>query len=261
MIYHYTSQDTAHKILTLEKIRLSNIMFLNDGEEFWLAFKLYKKYLEMRSKGNDKIDNHILDDFKRLDNWTGGERMPSIHACCFSREADDAAQWDRYGDKGKGVVLGFSDDVFDKEIDQYCEFGDILYSEADQWKMIDKKMREIESALVEQKYTGDMSTPLIKSWAFFKDASFKSESECRIAKFGVPGMIINFFPRGGQMVPYIDIDLDVSKLGLVRLGPTATNESLYSWSLILHQISRKQGSKLYGKRAGELLDKSKSRLR
>ncbi len=104
IVYHYTSHDAAASIVHNEEIWLSNILYLNDGKEFWGTFDRVRHYIQQRIDAKDPVDPAIIEAIKQFINRRPGT---SICVICFSAHSNDVAQWERYASNGGGVALGF----------------------------------------------------------------------------------------------------------------------------------------------------------
>jgi len=105
MIYHYCSLENFHKIIMSKELFLFNAKIMNDSlETNWINHLI----AEELSKRKDDFNN---DDVKSLETSFNLNRIyPYIS--CFSSEGDSLGQWRAYADDGKGVAIGFNEEVF-----------------------------------------------------------------------------------------------------------------------------------------------------
>jgi hypothetical protein len=107
----------------------------------------------------------------------------SAYAACFSESRDDAAQWERYANRGKGVCLCFDRSVLEKISDNKVALRTVTYQNelenhplADRFfEFLQKKMHlwnEIELKM--------MLDEVCRNSAAYKHPSFSSESEMRL---------------------------------------------------------------------------------
>ena len=104
-VYKYTSLKTFLEIARNKTMRLNSIVSMNDtSEAFFLGDYLCNAYNDnLREKfelGYDKMDKEGLRHSKLLEykNYLIGS---------FTTNEDDPIMWERYGDKYKGVCIGF----------------------------------------------------------------------------------------------------------------------------------------------------------
>ena len=96
-LYHYTSMESLYSITKSNSILLSNIQDMNDFSECKLFFDILIKNLRKKSICSDETINYVTDLFII--------KLNDVFTFSFSTEDDDAAQWQRYADNGKGVCL------------------------------------------------------------------------------------------------------------------------------------------------------------
>jgi hypothetical protein len=263
MIYHYTSQATAKTIIECGTIRLSNMAFLNDGREFWLAKELFERYVKERDGNGQPILAHVLKEFNFLEQLDLTKEIPSFNIACFTESGDDAAQWHRYGDNGRGVALGFEEGELSISLMQYeIESYKVIYELGAQMDQIDKAIREIEQQHpTEESIQGvklPIPIPLLKKFAVFKDKSFAVENETRFIAFAVSFEDLKYFSRDGHLIPHIDVGFGRTALKHIVIGPDARLESMFSWTNFLRNVEKKGG--FFGDPM-KSISKSKSSLR
>ena len=256
--YHYTSIDIFLKMLNGVKDNLiffhgSYISYMNDPTEFKYGFNFVHKLLE-------PIENELLvqrddrlsiiwntDDIREqhIDMLTETFKLPFV--VCFSNHKDFLPQWEMYGDRGKGVSLGF-------DVQNYCK----IYKTKDGQKILDlTKYNDKEPHALRVSYRNICNRPFIKaalysmyknyleeiktcrdkeakcklqldvlhSIAFYlsaliKHKAYSYESETRIllprSKYNDVLFKTN---NKGQIVPYINIAIDLKRLKKIVIGP------------------------------------------
>lgn len=118
LVYHYTSLEVLLKLLDNIKdgklfFHASYIPYMNDTREFHYGFNQLLKLIP-------QIENELfVENKERLSHfWNNDElrnaylKMLNENFClpfvvCFCNSRDYLPQWGMYGDKGKGVSLGF----------------------------------------------------------------------------------------------------------------------------------------------------------
>ena len=208
ILYHYCSIDTFKEIIKNKTIRLSDIFKTNDSSEVihvlkFLPALLNEEYVKnpfpFKYKGidNEKAFDLIVSDINKNIN----DVKFSSYIACFSKLEDDLEQWNRYGDDGKGVAIGYDGKIL-YDIAKKCsgvKITEVSYDE--------KKQKEyVRFAIVPQifdaiKKAGDngnvkngfctcddmiqihinSSIPAILLFAIeYKDKAYKCENEWRL---------------------------------------------------------------------------------
>ena len=101
-VYHYTDFSALKGILLGKGFRLCRVDTMNDKKEMKNFIEMVEISLKKRFKGDiatiRKIDEKFKEEKKEREN-------DIAYATSFSAWEDDAAQWDRYGNDGKGVSI------------------------------------------------------------------------------------------------------------------------------------------------------------
>ncbi len=203
-LYHYTSMDAAFSIIDSKSLRLSNIRFSNDGNEFLYGLKMFRKIAG--ESALPLVENMI----------------PPFWFTSFSMNGDDFAQWQIYGDLGRGVCLGFDADSLNacamKTYRDRAMLAEIEYDESMQEAFLKGKYTEL--------HTTQFSDGLNYALCCIKQNAFASEREVRLwlelqAKYSGtnPAYSPEILNRGGRLRPYLTMPLDLTALRSIRLGP------------------------------------------
>ena len=103
-LYHFTSLETAYRIIQEDNIRLSHAEYSNDQTEMEEAKKIILSELNKRS--SNSFFGHVLSEYEML--------APTLNAyvCCMSTgnpacnpPQDILSQWRAYGQDGRGACL------------------------------------------------------------------------------------------------------------------------------------------------------------
>lgn len=246
MYYHYTSLGTFLAILhgidynsgesVLKEIgpilhlHASRIDTVNDPTEMTIdksAFLSIVRHYEENKNPKFRISNRIesMDDEKFLE-LIKNERSDYLpYIVCFSQNEDFLPMWSLYGDKGRGVCLGFfALDILTKsvpfqELINPCApviIGDVCYRDYEKSEAV---LRAIEFNYP-KKYEEDIEDSIANMYLaaspFIKDPSYEYENEFRICVF-------NFVKNGMETMydsekTYIDYYIPVSFLKTITLG-------------------------------------------
>jgi len=116
--YHYCSSDKFLSIIESKTLWLTQIVKSNDSEEVARTFDI------IWNRMKDKIEAGIINSPQSLDiihmlenqmmvelqSATNGRFTP--YGVCLSLNRDLAQNWNEYGDRSRGIALGFSEELF-----------------------------------------------------------------------------------------------------------------------------------------------------
>lgn len=238
-IYHYTDFIALDGILNGEGFRLCDIRFMNDGLEI-------KQFLSMlQCAVNENLINRgkkgLIENVEKLFKQEIDSRLNStLYASCFSEYKDDAAQWERYGNNGMGVMIELNAELLREIISGVVILQTVFYK-------TDVSNHDLVQIITD--YIVNPKKPIggfnnIKGvfdnvWACsgaFKHSSFKSEKEIRM--LSIPFAYENFLGtprftvRGDKIGKYYSIDikqlckdnnLDINQIITgITIGPKST---------------------------------------
>lgn len=190
----------------------------------------------MRENEGDPIASSVI---KEIETETQ-QPFKGISICvsCFSSNQDDAAQWFRYAQQGKGVAIGFHVNGL-REImgSRHGEANYVRYGFDECLKGLDAAVRTLEQADKNgAPISRSMEDPLPRLATFVKEPSFESEKEFRLAIYGCGYGSYFFNYRPDTLIPYVILPVRLSCIAEIILGPLATSESHYALGLFLEQI-------------------------
>jgi len=100
-LYHYTSLNTFQDIIRTNTLRATSIYMMNDPNELKLD---YEPFLE-------RVFKSIVVDKKFIHMYNNIYMFPAFSFSLTERE-DDMYFWDKYGDKHRGIRIGFTPQNF-----------------------------------------------------------------------------------------------------------------------------------------------------
>ena len=181
ILYHYTDFQALDGILRCAQLRVNNVLRMNDSAEM-------RHFMT-------RLDAAIVD---RLEREGGGERAMQVQAlfreelkkeysafaACFSFHRDDAAQWERYGNRGRGVCIAFRREYLEKLTRGALSLQLVFYRD----NMATHPMVEEFCVLARSGETLSLQSPEVaeafrEAWACsvsYKHPSFSSEYEMRL---------------------------------------------------------------------------------
>lgn len=183
ILYHYTDYQALDGMLHQAQLRVNNVLNMNDAAEMRYFMEglcsAVAKRLEDEGdfRGAEQVRALFEEELKK-------EFFYSAYAACFSLYRDDAAQWERYGNRGRGVCIAFQGKYLRKMARGALSLQTVFYQD----NMANHNLTGVFYRLVKRK--GDLSakSPDIKkamnyAWscsAAFKHPSFLSEREVRL---------------------------------------------------------------------------------
>ena len=255
-LFHYTSRDAFLNIIRTKKIRATNILYLNDSEEFQYIFNLASQILsEYPGISPNALSNKFAFKTKAVDVTS---LFPKTFAGCIafvfslSEKRDLLSQWRGYSDSCGGICIGFNDEYIKKLAKKRnLTLAKCIYDKEKQVEKV-KKMIESHFSNLEGEYNEDIIhkeiTDYIRSLLllapYFKHHSFEEEEEWRLifyhfAEKGIDEIRKVKFRNGHSMiVPYVDIELECEDVKIdlddVIVGPSPHKElSEFSTGLFL----------------------------
>ncbi len=226
-LYHYTSTEGFHGILSTRQIWATDSRYLNDTEELVHGYRLAEcvlRELWRDTAGSEKQE--------RLEALTGEickirdrTHTLTVFVTCFSLADDLLSQWRAYCPVG-GVALGFDRWQLMHSIEgQPFELGPCVYDEGQQVQLLRRELTEfVLSCLgVSDAFwnAGDYKTsflnglhvtlgrvvPLLKHAAFQEEREWRLFASVETVNFG-GGLNYQYRTRRGLVVPYAPIALD-----------------------------------------------------
>ena len=231
LIYHYTSLETLHNILTSRCFHFTHCAFMNDYSEIEFGINYFRDKLKQYVKDNEDqiaIDN-ILDLIKNV------KQYGNIFIGSFSSLRDSICQWRLYSSNATGIAIGLNV----AKIDDFCiknelPFGGVVYAnDFDKiFEQFTKTITPLASYVMENQSSSKLRGfntiifSYLMSLAFFiKHDGFKEEYEIRIVA-GSGSPIKNKLHKG-LYVPYCEIAFDGHLLDFIDeiwIGPASNQE-------------------------------------
>jgi len=194
ILYHFCSVDKFKKIIESKVLWLSDLTKSNDTQEVTRTFNNLWKSIKQRLLESDLDTDIVKQEIEILDNQYKIEIMiDQPYGCCFCLNRDVLQQWQEYGDKTRGVVLGIDVDWFSEmknqmphpsiNIEQAIGYGAVLYHTKE---LEDGFYKICYEAIKEYNLTAWIMgiRPTFKHYsAFIKNPTFYGEYESRIVYY------------------------------------------------------------------------------
>ena len=215
VLYHYTDYLAFHGILKDRELRVNNVRNMNDAAEMQLfmngIFRAVERELEAE-RADEK-----LGKLRELANELNKKYFDyAAYAACFSTYRDDASQWERYANRGKGVCLGIDRSVLERMTGGAITLQKVYYQDDVDTHPLVKKLYDL--TMSEEIITEDnpaLKAALADCWrnsASFKHPSFSSEHEVRLVVMPFGAADFDVKPRyhvtKERIKKYYPLDLD-----------------------------------------------------
>ena len=181
ILYHYTDFQALDGILRCAQLRVNNVLRMNDSAEMRhfmdrLCAAVAQRLEEDGDReGAGQVRQRFREELKK---------EYSAFAACFSFHRDDAAQWERYGNRGRGVCIAFRREYLQKIARGALSLQAVFYRD----DMAGHPMVDVFCELARRGGALDGDNPALKAamreaWACsvsYKHPSFRSEYEMRL---------------------------------------------------------------------------------
>ena len=179
ILYHYTDFQAVDGILRQAQLRVNNVLRMNDSAEM-------RHFMDRLCAA---VARRLEDDGDKAGagrvRWLFQEELKkeySAFAACFSFHRDDAAQWERYGNRGRGVCIAFRRDYLEKMAVGALSLQMVFYrNDMAGHPMVDVFYRLIKEGA--DLAGEELRRAMCDAWACsvsFKHPSFRSEYEMRL---------------------------------------------------------------------------------
>lgn len=183
ILYHYTDYQALDGMLHDAQLRVNNVLNMNDAAEMRYFMDGLCDAVAKRLEADGELDRAeqvrelFQEELKK-------EFYYSAYAACFSLHRDDAAQWERYGNRGRGVCVAFQGRYLEEMAKGALSLQTVFY----QNDMTNHNLTGVFYRLVKRGKELSLKSPDIKkvmnyAWscsAAFKHPSFLSEREVRL---------------------------------------------------------------------------------
>ena len=181
ILYHYTDFQALDGILRCAQLRVNNVLRMNDSAEMRHFMKRLASAIVERLEGEGRRGQaRAVQQLFELEL----KKEYSAFAACFSFQRDDAAQWERYGNRGRGICIAFQREYLQKIAKGALSLQTVFYQD----DMAGHPMVETFCELAGQDGSLSAGNPAVRkamrdAWACsvsFKHPSFSSEYETRL---------------------------------------------------------------------------------
>ena len=216
VLYHYTDYLAFNGILRDRELRVNNVRNMNDTAEMELFMNGIFRAVERRLE--EEHADEKLGKLRELAKELNRKYFDyAAYAACFSTYRDDASQWERYANRGKGVCLGIDRKVLERMTGGAVTLQKVYYQDDVETHPLVRKLYDL--TMSEEVFTEDnpaLKAALADCWrnsASFKHPSFSSEHEVRLVvmPFGASDFDVKarYHVTRERIKKYYPLDLDV----------------------------------------------------
>ena len=215
MLYHYTDFISFDGILNGRELRVNNVLNMNDAQEMELFISgIISAVMNRLSQDNNEKIIHRLNT--TMDMIRSRFFDYSAYAACFSEFRDDAAQWERYANRGKGVCLGFRKSMLEKLAGGAISLQKVFYQDNMESHPLVDRIYALLKENEELEITDELKSAayeVLRNSASFKHPSFSSEHEIRliVMPFDAPDFDLRpkYHVARERIKKYYSLNLDI----------------------------------------------------
>ena len=154
-LYHYTDFQALDGILRCAQLRVNKVLNRHDSAEMRHFMKRLAQAIveQLRQEGREAEAQSIQSLFR-----AELKKEYSAFAACFSFHRDDAAQWERYGNRGQGICIAFRREYMQKIARGALSLQTVFYQD----DMAGHPMVEVFCRLARQEGTLSEDDPAVK---------------------------------------------------------------------------------------------------
>jgi hypothetical protein len=108
---HYTGERALFSIIKSEQFWLTSIYHMDDTEELTFGFGVERKLLQEAIAGGDELTRMFCEELADEDEVKKLKEIFEFYSVSFGMR-DDAKQWEKYADKGRGIAIGLAPEFF-----------------------------------------------------------------------------------------------------------------------------------------------------
>jgi hypothetical protein len=136
-IFHYTTEKALFSIIETETFWFTSIYHMDDKEELIFGFNICRSLSQAIAASGDDISRMFYEEFIGEDDLSKIRSLFEFYSISFGVK-DDAQQWAKYADGGRGVALGLKPEFFhpapfedpeNPKPEEHIYFGKVLYGE------------------------------------------------------------------------------------------------------------------------------------
>jgi hypothetical protein len=132
---HYTTESALFSIIDSGKFWFISIYHMDDTQEVTCGFGVERKLLQEAIASGDELTRMSCEELADQDEIEKIKRIFEFYSVSFAA-MDDAKQWEKYADKGRGIALGLAPAFFkplmtsNPKPEETIFLGKVVYGEA-----------------------------------------------------------------------------------------------------------------------------------
>lgn len=244
-LYHYTSQRSFKSIVEDRAIWATNILYLNDGAEFFYTVDLFANGVETIYYNDEDLTKEekgfLIEVRNVIIGLKDSKEAKEVYACSFSSEPDQLSQWRGYCPGGNGYSIGFD---FNNKMMRHIrkqgfDLAQCIYVDKDEFpqpvqnflsetlktfnRISNKNELNARSVLEIFGFT----EKFLKIAPRIKNSSFNEEKEWRLIANISDNKKIRFREGRSMIIPYTEIQFEEDggiNIPEIWIGPTSHPE-------------------------------------
>ena len=181
ILYHYTDFQAVDGILRCAQLRVNNVLRMNDAAEMrHFMNRLCSAIVARLTEEGYRTEAEAIQALFREEL----KKEYSAFAACFSFHRDDAAQWERYGNHGRGLCIAFRREPMQRLTKGALSLQMVFYqNDMAGHPMVEAFCALARAGAVLSSENPDLKRVMREAWACsvsFKHPSFASEYEMRL---------------------------------------------------------------------------------
>lgn len=110
-LFHYTNESALFSIIKSEQFWFTSIYHMDDTEELTFGFNVAQALLREAVESGDPLTCMFCEELTNEEDLQRIKKLFEFYSVSFG-EKDDAKQWEKYADGGRGISLGLAPAFF-----------------------------------------------------------------------------------------------------------------------------------------------------
>jgi hypothetical protein len=201
-LFHYTSERALFSIIESEQFWFTSIYHMDDTEELTFGFKVARGLLQKAVENGDTLTRMFCEELANEEELDKIKKLFEFYSVSFGVK-DDAKQWKKYADEGRGIALGLAPAFFkplmteNPKPEEQIFLGKVVYGDAQararHSRVIDEAIDTIgrtqkagsikdgkEARIFFQHMAAEMTVETLWNSVTTKDSSWNHQNETRL---------------------------------------------------------------------------------
>lgn len=134
-LFHYTSERALFSIIESEQFWFTSIYHMDDTEELTFGFNVARTLLQKAAESGGRLTRVFCEELANEEELDKIKRLFEFYSVSFGVK-DDAKQWKKYADEGRGIALGLAPAFFkplmteNPKPEEQIFLGKVVYGDA-----------------------------------------------------------------------------------------------------------------------------------